>query len=162
MSWADRRIFVLSLAALAGCGFAPVYGPSGAGTALHRRIAVDLIDSREGFVLTSRLEERLGRAEAPDFALAVTLATEVEALAISNTNEIGRFNIVGTADFTLRELAGGTRVFSDRVSSFTSYSATASTVGTLSAERDAYARLAGTLADMIVARLLASAARWAP
>ena len=53
-----------------------------------------------------------------------------------------------------------TRVTGGRVESFTSWSATGSTVAGLTAEEDARLRLMRILADQIVARLLATSGDW--
>ena len=77
MSSSDRRTFLTLLAAtpLAACGFAPVYGPDGAGNALRDRLRIEPPDTRLGFVLVSRLEDRLGRAAAPTHVLAWDIET---------------------------------------------------------------------------------------
>ena len=68
-----------------------------------------------------------------------------------------RYSLSGTADFALKDQAG--RVLAQgRVSSFTSYSTTGTTIATLSAEGDARQRLATMLADQVVTRLLAASA----
>ena len=64
-------------------------------------------------------------------------------------------------DWQLTERATGTRVAGGTVDSFTSYSATGSTVAGLAAEEDAYLRLMRLLADQIVSRLLATSGAWA-
>lgn len=161
MSSSDRRAFLTLLAALpfAACGFTPAYGPGGAATGLMGEILVDPADNRDGFALVGRLEERLGRAgPLARYGLAVTLWTDKSATAITTANEIDRFNVSGRASFALRDLTNGTVVQRGEVENFTSYSATASTVGTLAAERDAFDRLSRALADQIVTRLLAGAA----
>ncbi|MGG7646192.1 LPS assembly lipoprotein LptE [Rhodovulum sp. YNF3179] len=163
MSSSDRRTFVLGLAALplAGCGFRPVYGPAGPAAGLMGQIAVDPAGTERGFALVGRLQERLGRAgAAAPYALAVSVETESEGIAITTTNEIGRFNLAGVARFALRDAARDVVLTEGTVENFTSYSATGSTVGTLAAERDAYDRLMRALADQIVTRLLASAPDW--
>ncbi len=169
MSSSDRRQVLLALAALplAGCGFAPVHGTmrgAGGGTTAGRlfdQVSVAPMDSREGFALVGRLEERLGRAGASaPYALSVTLETRKEQVAISTTNEIDRFNVLGIARFQLRKAGGGELLASGTVDNFTSYNATVGTVATVSAERDAKERLARALADQIVTRLMAVAPAW--
>ncbi|PWE33499.1 hypothetical protein DDZ14_04700 [Maritimibacter sp. 55A14] len=161
MSSSDRRTFLTALALLplAGCGFEPAFAPSGAAHGLQGQILVAPATNRTGFVLVGRLEDRLGRSGAgARYELKVSMRTRKEAIGITTANEIERFNVIGEADFVLREMAGGTVVQSGQVQNFTSYSATASTVSTLTAERDALERLAAALADQIVTRLLAGAA----
>ncbi|PKP84481.1 MAG: hypothetical protein CVT80_07900 [Alphaproteobacteria bacterium HGW-Alphaproteobacteria-2] len=169
MSLSDRRQFLLALAALpvAGCGFAPVHGTirgAGGGSAADRlfgQVDVAPVDSREGFALVGRLEERLGRAGgAASYALSVTLETRMEEVALSTTNEIDRFNVLGIARFQLRRAGGGELLVTGAVDNFTSFNSTVGTVASMAAERDAKERLARALADQIVTRLMASAPAW--
>ncbi len=154
MLLSDRRIFLLGLAALAGCGFEPVYGTNGAASGLRGSVLVDEPTDRNSFQLTEQLELRLGRATAPQYGLKVVLNVDEEGLAISGSNDITRFNIIGSADFVLRDLATGQAVLTDKVNTFTAYSASSQPVATLAAERDATRRLMTALADKIVSQLL--------
>jgi LPS-assembly lipoprotein len=142
---------------LAGCGFAPVYGPGGAGTTLQNRVAVDAPVDRAGFLLVQRLEERLGRAGDPAFRLAVQLDVREEARAIDPEGDIRRFHVIGRAAYTLTEAGTGSVLRADTIDTFVGYSATGTTVATLAAQRDAQDRLMTILADQIVLRLQAGA-----
>ena len=53
---------------LTGCGFTPVYGPSGVAEGLHGAIAVDPPRDAEGFVYVRQLESRFG-GEKKDFTI---------------------------------------------------------------------------------------------
>ena len=78
--------------------------------------------------------------------------------AITTDEVTNRYSLNGTADFTLTDRAG--RVLAQgRVSNFTSYSTTGTTIATLSAEGGARSRLAEMLADQVVTRLLAASAQ---
>ena len=152
MLLSDRRAFLLGFAALGACGFEPVYGTSGAASGLRGSILVDEPTNRQQFQLTEQLEQRLGRAPDPQYGLSVKLTVREEGLAISGSNDITRYNVLGKADFVLRDMISGTPVYSDTVNTFTAYSASSQPVATLSAERDATARLMIALADMIVTK----------
>jgi LPS-assembly lipoprotein len=108
-----------------------------------------------------RLEERLGRPAAPAYDLAYTITTTPVGVGITTENAITRYNLTGSVDWTLTNRATGARVAGGRVESFTSYSATGSTVAGLAAEEDAALRLMRILADQIVTRLIATAGQWA-
>lgn len=146
---------VLTLA-LAGCGFQPVYGPGGAGTALQNRVLVDPPRDREGFLLVRQLEERLGRAGDAAYRLGVEMTLTQEDRAIDPDGDIRRFHVIGTATYTLTDSGTGAVVRSDTVNSFVGYSATGTTVATLAAQRDAQERLMTILADQIVVQLQTS------
>ena len=157
MSSFERRTFLLMPLALAACGFTPVYGPGGTGTALQGKVLVDAPDDRDGYLLVRRLEERLGRAAQPEYRLSYTLGTAQQGQAVTATGDITRYAIIANAQYTLRRADDDAIVASGRVRSFTGYSATGSTVETLAAERDARERLMVILADQITARLFATA-----
>ncbi|MGJ8545757.1 MAG: LPS assembly lipoprotein LptE [Sulfitobacter sp.] len=152
MSWFKTSLLCVSLA-LGACGFQPVYGPGGTATRLQDRIDVQEPSSRDGYLLTRQLETRLGRGS--DYSLSIDVTSEAEGLAINTAGDITRYNLIGSADYALTDRATGQIVTSGFVQNFTGYSATGSTVATLSAERDAQKRLMTILADQIVTRLFA-------
>ena len=157
MSSSDRRLFLLTgLAALAGCGFAPAYGPGGGGADLRGRIEVAAPDTRAGYLLTRDLESRLGRSSMARYALTPVITLDTEAIAIDRRNVAGRFNILGSVRYTLTDLQTGETVSSGIVDNFTAYSARDTPVATRAARRDAEARLMTILAEQLVTRLLAT------
>lgn len=157
MSSFNRRLLLLSgLGALAACGFAPAYGPGGAGTALMGRVEVDAPNTRGGYLLTQEIETRLGRPGNPRFGLSHTITLDTQAMAINRNNVASRFNLLGSVAYSLRDLETGASVTSGEVTSFTGYSASGSTVAVQAAERDAEARLMSILADQLLTRLLAA------
>lgn len=164
MSLFDRRgALALIAASLVGaCGYAPVYAPGAEARALRNTVLVDEPRDKDAFDLTRRVEERLGRATAPRFGLTVTLRTEEVGLAIQGGNEVTRYNLVGSADYALRDLSTGRVLLSGKVDTFSAYSATGSTVGARTAEIDGRKRLMVALADMIVTDLMAGADGLAP
>ncbi len=159
MSSSDRRLFLLSgLAALAGCGFAPVYGPGGGGDALMGQVRVTAPQGRAGFLLTSEIEARLGRPETPRYELRPVIALRSEAIAIDRSNVAARANLIGTVHYTLTDLKSGEKVDNGKVTNFTGYSTFDTPIVTRAAARDAEARLMQMLADQMLTRLAAAAA----
>ncbi len=156
----DRRAFVLSLVLLplAGCGFRPVYGPGGAAEGLRGRVRIQPPQSQEEFQLVGRLEQRLGRPQAPRYDLNYALETREQGLSITGQQEITRYNVIGRLDFRLVGVNDGKVISSGTLDAFTGYSASASPVATLSAQQDAHERLVVILADRLVTRLLATGA----
>lgn len=142
---------------LAGCGFAPVYGPGGGGPALRGAIRAAEPRTDGTFTFVRRLEERLGRPETPRYDLTYALTTEQVALAIDRSDDITRLTIEGRLDWSLVPAGGGSPVLSGSEGAFTSYSAPASTISTIASRRDAERRVAIILADKVVTRLLGSA-----
>lgn len=153
----DRRLFCLGLAAaLGGCGFRPVYGPGGSAGALQNTVQVDAPLERDAYLLTRELEDRLGRATDPRYGLSYGIITRSEAIAISANNITTRYNILGEVTFALREIASGKVLTSGKITNFTGYSASGSTVATQAAERDARERLMVMLAGQIIRQIEAA------
>ena len=152
----NRRRFgvVLAAAALAGCGFTPVYGPDGTGAALLGQLSLDPPQDRNDYLLQRRIEERLGQATAGAWRLSTQIKTDDIGLGFTTDGDITRYNINGTTDYTLRR-TGSLEIFRQgKIQHFTSYSATGTTVATLAAKRDAEVRLMTILADQIIDQLL--------
>lgn len=161
MSSFNRRSLLILPLALAACGFAPAYGPSGPARGLQGLIRVADPTDKNGFDLVERLEEQLGRPAADRFDLTYTIRTTSQGVGITPDNAITRYNITGVIDWVLTDRAAGARVAGGTVQSFTSWSATGSTVAGLAAEEDAYLRLMRILADQIVLRIIATSGSWA-
>lgn len=161
MSLPDRRFVLFAPLALMACGFAPAYGPAGVATGLQGKIRAADPDTKLGFDLVERLEERLGRPGAPLYDLAYTVVTEDKSLGITPEDAITRYHLTGYIDWTLTSRESGQRATGGRVQGFTAYSATGSTVAGLTAQEDAAFRLMRLLADQIVTRLIATSGDWA-
>lgn len=154
----DRRSLLLATVALAGCGFTPAYGPAGGGAKLLGQVRPDDPTDPDGFAFNRRIGERLGPAgDGARYALAVTRNVQSVGQGITTNQAITRYALNGTADYRLTEAASGRVLAEGRVSSFSSHSATGTTIATLTAERDARERLMVMLADQVVTRLLAAA-----
>ncbi len=158
----ERRTFLALLVALplAGCGFEPAYGPRGPAAGLLDRVTVDAPGDKDAFDLVERLEERLGRSQAPTYSLSYRIETTVEGQAFAQDNRINRYQILGDVAFTLHDAGSGTAMTSGKVSSFTAYSAFGTSVAAAASEADARTRLMRLLADQIVTRLIATSAEW--
>lgn len=161
MSSLKRRTFLslVPLAGLAACGFTPAYAPGGAATRLMGAVWVDSPSDKNGFDFVERMEERLGRPEARRYDLTYKIFTESIGVGITPDNRITRYNLKGRIDYTLTDVGTGARVAGGQVQSFTSYAATGSTVAGLAAEENAAHRLMRILADQVVVRLIADAAK---
>ena len=158
-----QRLWPLALCvtlALAACGFTPVYAPGGQGTLLRNRVRVEPPTNRLEFELVRRLEERLGQADAPAYALLHTVETRREGIAVTGSNDVTRIRVNGSVDYALIEAASDAQVLAGQGATFTAYSATGTTLATDAARQDADDRLMVGLADQIVAQLLAGAARF--
>lgn len=149
----SRRAALVGFIALAGCGLTPVYGPHGGANVLRGTVAFAMQDTVGGYRMRERFIERLGATGQRRYLLTVTQTQMPTAATITSDGDTTRFNLVGTAQFGLTDL-NGQALLSGEIETFTSYSATGSTVATQAAEVDASKRLSVALADLIVARLL--------
>lgn len=150
----SRRLALLCLLGLGACGFTPVYGPGGVGEAWQNAVVVDAPNTVFGFRIAGRLTDVFGTASAPRYTMQITPQIAPVAATITVEGDITRFNLTGNATWTLINRDTGATVTKGLVQTFTSYSATGSTVATQSAEADAQSRLAVALADLIVQQLL--------
>jgi LPS-assembly lipoprotein len=157
MSSFSRRVFLLLPAALAACGFTPAYAPGGDAGKLTGSIWVEDPTEKRGFDLVQRLEERLGRPQNARYRLAYVITTATTGLGVTPEDVITRNSVKGAVDWTLSDKATGARLTGGRVQSFTSYTATGSTVAGQAAAQDAETRLMRILADQLVTRLIAMA-----
>ncbi|MDX5382407.1 MAG: LPS assembly lipoprotein LptE [Rhodobacterales bacterium] len=174
MSSSDRRAVLRGLGflglgglalgslALGGCGFTPVYGPTGQASRLQNAILPDAPQGRDQYLLIQRFEERLGRGVDGPYALGYAYGISGQRMAVTGDNVTTRINLVGRVDFVLRDRATDAVLLRDSVEGFTGYSTTGSTSATEAAGRDAHERLATLLADQMVTRLILAADRLAP
>ena len=95
MSLFDRRFLLCLPLALAACGFTPVYGTGGTGSRLQNNVEVAEPETRDAYLLTRRIEERLGRASVAAYKLTLTVDTDEEDIAVDQAGDITRFNLLG-------------------------------------------------------------------
>lgn len=167
----SRRAFLVSAFFVAGCGFTPAYGPGGPALALRGSVVVDAPGNRDSFDLTGQLERKFGPAQTPRYSLSYRLNIREDGVGVTSEQELIRFNVVGTATFSLHDISSGALLTSGSVDNFTGYAVgaidtsatpprTSSTIATLAARRDARSRLMVALADQIVTRLVATSGNW--
>lgn len=154
----DRRGFlILCAAGLVGCGFSPLYAPGGAATGLQNSILPDDPSGRADYLLVRRFEERLGSANPATYGLSYSVVLVGEAVAISSANITTHYTLLGSITYALRDLTSQEVLTSGRVDSFTSYSASGTTVATAAARRDAEDRLMVIMTDQMITRLAVDA-----
>jgi LPS-assembly lipoprotein len=144
----------LGLAALAGCGFRPLYGTGADGPTSDRfaEIRVAPIPDRAGQILRNFLIRRLnpdGRPANPAYVLDVGLSERLQGLAITQEDVAERNNLFVTARYVLTDAATGGVLLSDSSTVITSFTILRDEVATLSAEQDARRRSLRRLSDTI-------------
>ena len=109
-----RRIALLGGgAALAGCGFRPLYAPAASGApgpavAEMAAIYVPVFADRPGQLLRQALQQRFegtGTGTAKRYELVATIAVNAEAIAIQRDSSSSRVRLVGSAPWALRALS---------------------------------------------------------
>ncbi|WP_417207445.1 LPS assembly lipoprotein LptE [Antarctobacter sp.] len=157
MSWCNRRTLLLSPLALAACGFTPVYGPQGGGTALQNAVLLPKPNNEAAYYFNRRFEERMGRAgPGAPYSLSLILQTDDQGIGSTSGGNTTRYRLIGRAFFGLVDTGTGQTRFEGRTNAFTGYSTTGSTVATRAAETDAVERLMTLLADQVIDDLLLS------
>lgn len=158
MSSFSRRSFLFLAASgpvLAGCGFTPTYGDNGAAKGLVNQIVFDEPSNNSTYLMVRNLEDRLGRVAAGKYGMSISVETLERSTGKTIDGVTSRYDIEGEATFALRNLETGEVLHSGKTRNFTGYSATGTSVATLSAQTDAYERLMMILTDQTVASLLA-------
>lgn len=159
----NRRYFCLSSLALAsGCGFEPVYGPTGSAQALRGSVLVDAPNDKNSFDLTKHLEGRLGRATDPRFGLSYLIETRIDPLGITPNQETTRYNVLGKIVFALRDLNTQNILTEGVAENFTSFGATSNPVSTRTASEAAFERLMIVLGDDITEHLILNSGSFLP
>jgi LPS-assembly lipoprotein len=150
---------VLTAAALAGCGFRPMYGTGGAAgqpqvlTALAET-SIRPIPDRAGQRLRQILNEKLhgnGPAERVRYDLGVALSKQIVELGVRPDSTTSRANLIMSARITLFE--GGATAFSDAAQAIVSYNILDDQFASVSSQADAEDRALKQLGDEIKTRL---------
>lgn len=156
----DRRGFLFTLscfAALGACGYTPALTSASPSAALYNNVQIASPGNAQSFALVSRLEDRLGRGAPGRWVLNYSISVSSERTGIATDESTTRNNLLGAVQFSLTDRQSEQIALTGTVSSFTGYDATASTLATESARRDATERVMVLLADQIVTRLIALA-----
>lgn len=135
-------VLAVSLAALAGCGFQPLYGASGpaGGPGVRQelgQIRIGLIADRSGQVLRNYLLDTItprGAPGAAEFELQTVLEESRREFALRDNAITTRVNLIIVAQFRLVRLADGQPVFAGRARQVNGFDRLPSDFATLSAE----------------------------
>lgn len=160
-----RALLVLAaLLALPGCGLRPLYsgGSSGAVATTLRSIDVAPIPGQVGWLVRTKLVERLGGPEAARpaaYRLDVTLDDSIVGLGIRGDRAATRERRTLRARYQLVDLSTGLVVLDATAGSDAGIDVVSSEYATVAAEQTAAERLSEVVAGQILARLGLFAAR---
>jgi LPS-assembly lipoprotein len=152
-----RSVLLLAPLALlvSGCGLRPLYsGGSGgavAGTLAH--IEVTPIDGKSGWLMSNALRDRLAAGGTPQYRLDVRLDDKIAGFGVRRDDSVTRERRTLRARFQLVNLADGSVLLDDTAGSDAGIDVVQSEYATIAAENTALERLAGIVADQIVARV---------
>ena len=142
---------------LAGCGFQPLYGDTPSGSfarAAVQEVAVSEIGSdRTGQILRNALIARLGTGGAPAYRLDVSVSELIADLLVQADAQVLRRDYELTASYVLVDLADGAAIHSGTVARRAGVNRVDSEYANVIAERDAAARAAESVADVIARRI---------
>lgn len=159
-------LLLLSCAlALPGCALQPLYagGTSGEVASTLSQVAVAPIPGRGGWLVYNKLKERLGEMGESEAAyrLEVELDDEIIGLGIRGDRAVTRERRTLRARYRLVTLATGQVLVDATAGSDAGIDVVSSEYATVAAEQTAEERLAGAIADQVVARLAVYATRTA-
>lgn len=134
---------------LAGCGFTPLYGDTGASGSLSR-IAVTTQDDRLGYRLREQLEDALGwdRGPAPLYRLETAVTQNRRPLGRRIDDTATRYELTVRGAWTLTPTSGGTPLSGTQTVT-TTYAAADQPYAAIAAQQDGEDRAASELARMI-------------
>ncbi|HWK37216.1 LPS assembly lipoprotein LptE [Sphingomonas sp.] len=152
----------LLLAALSGCGLRPLYGGvDSAPRAMLSSVQVAPIEGQDGWLVAKELNDRFSAVSGgtPRYRLEVRLDDSITGLGVRRDDSITRERRTLRARYQLVDLSTGTVVLDATAGSDAGVDVVGSEYATIAAEQTALERLAGIVADQIVARLALYAAR---
>ena len=151
------RILALTLClVLAACGLRPMYagGSSGAVASGLGTVQVAPIPERAGWLVRNALVDRLaGESGEPSYRLEVELDDDLTAFGIRGDSAVTRERRTLRARYRLVDLSTGEVVLDATAGSDAGIDIVSSEYATVAAEQTAQERLAGVVADQMVARL---------
>ncbi|HWQ87676.1 MAG TPA: LPS assembly lipoprotein LptE [Brevundimonas sp.] len=146
-----RRLVLtfVSLVGLSACGFTPLYGDAGAGSALSR-IAVTTQDDRLGYRVREQLEDALGRdgSQEPLWRLQTDLDQSRRSLGRRIDDTATRYELTVRGAWTLTRAGGGEPVAGVETVT-TTYAAADQPYAAIAAQQDGEERAAAELARLI-------------
>lgn len=151
-----RALALLLCFLLAACGLKPMYagGSSGAVASGLSAVQVAPIPERAGWLVRNALVDRMGgEAGDPAYRLEVELDEDLIAFGIRGDAAVTRERRTLRARYQLIDLKTGEVVLDATAGSDAGIDIVSSEYATVAAEQTAQERLAGVVADQVIARL---------
>ena len=143
-----RPALLVTLAALGGCGFTPLYATPGVGAGLSHIQVVAPPHDRVGYLLHEDLDDAFGHdaGAAPQYRLDMTLKEARTAHGLTANATAQRYELDMRVDYTLTEIATGKVVDTGFVISNVSYDSADQPYAGIAAGTDTQNRLASDAA----------------
>lgn len=159
-----RRFVPLAFALLLpGCGLQPLYSGGSGGQVAQALAGIEVapIPGRNGWLVQNALKDRIAAAPdaAPHYRLTVELDDTIEGFGIRRDDAITRERRTLRARYQLKEAGSGAVLVDATAGSDAGIDVVRSEYATIAAENTALERLAGEIADQIVARIALYAKR---
>lgn len=153
-----RRLVLLLVLALPGCGLHPLYAGGGSGAVANALAGVEVspIEGKGGWLVATALRDRLGAGSggsAPQFRLDVRLDDAINGLGVRRDDSVARERRTLRARYQLIDLATSAVVVDTTAGSDAGIDVVGSEYATIAAENTALERLSVIVADQIVGRV---------
>lgn len=151
-----KRLAILLVLALPGCGLHPLYAGGGSGAVAQglQHIDVAPVAGKSGWLIANALRDRLPAANgAAVYRLDVKLDDEIAGLGTRRDNSVSRERVTLRARYQLVNLADNSIAVDATAGSDEGIDVVGSEYATIAAENSALERLSGIVADKIVAQL---------
>jgi LPS-assembly lipoprotein len=156
---AARALIALSLVALAGCGFRPLYGERSAASVTVPELAaiqIDSIPDREGQLVRNNLLDKMqprGMAAKPLYRLTVSVGISRVSLGVRIDETATRGSLTMSASYVLADMASGDQIMTGNSRAVSSYNILDSDFANVISENDAIRRTATNLSEEIKTRV---------
>lgn len=148
---------------LAGCGLQPLYSGGSDGSVARALAGIEVapIPGRNGWLMRNALNDRIAVAQegSPRYRLEVELDDKIEGFGVRRDDAITRERRTLRARYRLTERGSGAVLVDATAGSDAGIDVVRSEYATIAAENTALERLAGEVADQIVARVALYAKR---
>ena len=153
-------VLTVAAAALAGCGFTPLYATPGVSSGLTH-VQVVAPDGRVGYLLREDLDDALGKDKdaTPAWRLDMQVAQQRVGRGLTVAGFAQRYELDLTVTYTLTEIATGKIAHSGAVVSSVSYDSADQPYAGVAARQDTQDRMASDAARKIELDLAAWMAR---
>jgi LPS-assembly lipoprotein len=150
-----RALAIPLLLLVAGCSLQPVYssGQAGAASTLLSGVEVAPIPERAGFLVHSRLVDRMNPSGNPTMRLEVVLDDDIIGFGVRGDNSIIRERRTLRARYRLTDIETGKILLDTTATADAGIDVVSSEFAVVAAETTALERLSRDIADQIVARL---------